>query len=319
MFIQRVHPCRFNYLKKRIEEESELLPLFENNVLTKSKNVSMLAIYIQDPVIYTVTECAKIIYLNKTKKMPHPKQDSRLHEILDAFFELIFFDLMIAHFENMVLCMSRIEHQKWKMSVLISKIDKQSVDKIIKRPNILIEKYKISEQNGFEFFEVLDQSQKKYITNSEIVKPHSNGETVPHPNYQDAHVPEKVENKKKSFFCKIKEKFVKTRNEEHEDSKMLIDPGYILLGQKKDDVIIIQRKKLCHPFTLRTTNDLKFLQNFFKNDLFFLEIDCALKIILIKEQRPAIFIYSEVKEFDCELSKNIESLEKFSRKFLTES
>lgn len=310
MFVETLDPCRFNYLKKRIETDSEVLPLFDDTLLTKFKNVKMLAIYVQEPVVYTVTDCAKIIHLNKIKKMPKPNRDSKLSEIVDAFFEPNFFDFMISHFENMILCMSRIEQQKWKMSVLISQNDKQFTDEIIKRPVILVEKYEFAEQNGSEFFESFDPSQKIYIHDPETVKEyshHQKGESI---DKEDIKTSEKHAEAKKSFFSKVKHKFAKITKGEQEESKIPIEPGYILLGQKKDNMIILQRKKLIHPFELENSNDLKFLQKFLNSDIYFIEIDCVVKILFIKEEKPIIFIYSEVKEANHKLSKNIEAFAK---------
>ncbi|KRH92079.1 hypothetical protein M153_12549000338, partial [Pseudoloma neurophilia] len=163
MFIQTVDPCRFNYLKKRIETDSEILPLFDDTLLTKTTNVKLLAIHVHEPVVYTFTDCSKIIHKETIKKLETPKKEKQPSEIFDAFFEPNFFDLMISHFENIVMCMSRIDHEKWKLSILLSFFDEQSAEEMIKMPKMLIQKYNFENNKDLKLFDSFTENQKKIL------------------------------------------------------------------------------------------------------------------------------------------------------------
>lgn len=378
MFLDTIDPCRFNYLKKRIDTDSEILPLFENSSLVKYKNVKLLSIYAQEPVIYSFKEHAKIIHLDKIKKLEMPEKNTKPSEIFDAFFETYFFDLMISNFKYLQLCMSRIDQYKWKMSVLLSTMDEQDADEVLRNPSILLEKYQFEEKeelsesnnafdlskyktsniseelsestNAFDLaeFKTLNISEDKQAP-SENLKLFENNEPILVQEIQINPVKDEIQPifanepisesetvtvnestsgndqktvtefdkkvdkaPKKSFFGKIKQKISKLyKKENKEPTQAEKEPGHIILGQKlSDNVIRIQKKRLVKNFNLKKDDDLKFLKRFLENKIYFLEIDCTVKVTIIKEEKTKIFIYSEVNSDDDAIITNIEQLQK---------
>lgn len=329
MFLHFVDPCRYNFCKKRLDTTSEIVPLFEESSLIKCVNVKLLAIYSKDPIIYSFSEQAKLIYNDKYRKLTNPEDSVKISDVYDMFFTNSFFDLCLARFDDVSFCLSRIEKEKWKMSALLTKLEEKEADSILKTPSILINKYEFEEKEDHtESNTVFDIS-----TNTTIFQPDEKQNNTRNETEEDEELVQQIEikeeiektvkippqnepknEKKPNLIKKVIKKVTKLfkKNENgHESNQPQDPPGYIILGTKTDENIIqTQKKNLSRHFDLSNSQDVKFINKFLQNDLFFLEINCAVKLTIVKEPLVKIFVYCEVDGKDDAIACNLDKMKK---------
>lgn len=148
MFLDSLEPYRYNYFRKRIEIASEVVPIFKNSYLTQLKNVKLLVIYVNEPVLYLYKDTSKLIFSETVERMETPKKQGKLESIFEYFNFSLFFDLLICEFENMVLCMSRDDEKKAAISALISELSYEEADQMLKNPKLLVESYMFEEDEN---------------------------------------------------------------------------------------------------------------------------------------------------------------------------
>lgn len=142
MIINTIEPYRYNYFKKRIEITSEVLPILKNSYLTDIKNVKLLLIYVNEPVLYVYSEKARIVCSDSVEQMEVPEKKGKLSEVFEYFITSLFYDLLVGEFNGTAVCMSRAGENDVNMSVLISELEYDEANEILKNPSWLVREYK---------------------------------------------------------------------------------------------------------------------------------------------------------------------------------
>ncbi|ELQ76401.1 hypothetical protein THOM_0631, partial [Trachipleistophora hominis] len=70
-----------------------------------------------------------------------PSIKGKLNDVFEYFITSLFYDLLVGEFSNKVVCMTRANENDVNVSVLISGLEYEEANEILKRPSLLVQKY----------------------------------------------------------------------------------------------------------------------------------------------------------------------------------
>lgn len=359
MIINTIEPYRYNYFKKRIEITSEVLPILKNSYLTDIKNVKLLLIYVNEPVLYMYNEKAKIVRSDSVEQIETPKKKGKLSEVFEYFITSLFYDLLVGEFNDTAVCMSRTGENDVNMSVLISELEYDEANEILKNPSWLVREYKFKNWDIETESEVVN-GKKECVEEIDICEDTDEKEnvdpTVSKENDNNTGGGHKIENRKvdldedidgareepeiryetdeyrtvemgvsgvnrknkskKNVFRRAKDKlngwFRKERKENSVEWEG--DPGHLIFGSKdENDVVIVKKIKLEKVFLLDSKKDLEILYDLVANEYFYVEVQSAVKLFIVKEEKMKILVNANVSLEQEEFVQNIEKLSRGMR------
>lgn len=333
--INNLEPCKFNYFQKRIERDSEIVPIFKNSCLLKLENVKLLVSHAHEPIVYVNDGDSRLILNNETIKLTKASRKDTQKKTFWYFCNTLFFDLLISQKNGMSMCIARNEADKVNLTILLSNKNEDDTEVLLRNPSLIFERYNFSEikdsidtiddyenQNNKENIFENNDNQKDTLIKDLICEDQNEGENKQniqqnqccdtYDNIMNIQAHEDKSNSKFKFFHKIKEKVFGNHKRKKNTSNKT---SFLILGEKiGENNICLKKNKLKDAFCLDNNKDLELVKSLIKQDNFYIEISSIVNICILKEKEITVLIQSSVTVDDSIIFDYVEKLSTFLKK-----